>query len=308
MCLSKFQKANKQQNKGTLTGLLMESRRKGMTRAILRIPVDLLMIDERYQTPVRTERNMSYLINNWDEHKLLPLTVVPHDEEGVFAIVDGYGRLQASQKVDPVKYNELECLVLLDAPKNPKERQKFEAEQYAFQNVNVARLKAIHRHGALQVMNNQQAMDLDKLRMKYGFDYAANKGNRDSNVLGSYQDCLRILKTQGYECLDWVMTICQKTGFDRQANGYGRGIVRSMRDMWVMYSDSRDKIAKLFIKELRGKTPLVLNAEAKAKYPILYVETALSMYLEDLITEELGLEQKRYVDGTKLVAIKKVVA
>lgn len=308
MCLSTFQKKNKVQNKGMLAGILAESRRKGMTRAILRIPVELLMIDERYQTPIRTERNMSYLINNWDEHKLLPLTVVPHDEEGVFAVVDGYGRLQASQKVNKERYNELECLVILDAPTKPGDRLKFEAEEYAFQNENVARVKPLHKHGAFRITGNKQVLDLDKLKEKYGFEYTCGKGKRCGEVLGSYTDCLRILRSYGFACMDYIFSILQKSGFERQTNGYNIGVVRGLRDMWCLYTDDRETIAKFFTQKLRKLTPLMLNATAKTEYPLLDCRMAVSMYMEDMLVAELKLEQKRYVAGTKTIRIDKHTA
>ena len=75
--------------------------------AIIRIPVELMEVDSRYQTDERTERDLKYLTNNWDERKLMPLLGVPHWEEGKVYIVDGYGRWIASQIVDKDKYKDL---------------------------------------------------------------------------------------------------------------------------------------------------------------------------------------------------------
>jgi len=303
MCLTDYQKKNMKENVGNMKGLLAESKYKELTRAILRIPVELLTIDERYQTPIRTERSMSYLVDNWDEHKLLPLTVVPHEEEGVFAIVDGYGRLTASQKVDAEKYKELECLVILDAPTEPKERLRFEADEYAFQNVNVAKLRPLHKHGAMQVKRNKQVLDLDKLKKKYGFEYVADKGNRGAETLGSYVDCLKILKSYGYECMDWVFNIIQRTGFERMPNGYCAAIVRGLKDMYNLYGDKRNEVSKYYCKVLRGMTPAILNASARTMYPILEYRAAVSMYLEDMIVNNLGYEPKRMLKDGKAVPI-----
>lgn len=64
--------------------------------AIIKIPVELMEVDSRYQTDERTERDLQYLVRNWDERKLMPLMGVPHWEEGKVYIVDGYGRWIAS--------------------------------------------------------------------------------------------------------------------------------------------------------------------------------------------------------------------
>ena len=74
--------------------------------AIIKIPVELMEVDSRYQTDERTERNLQYLVRNWDERKLMPLMGVPHWEEGKVYIVDGYGRWIASQIVNKKKYKK----------------------------------------------------------------------------------------------------------------------------------------------------------------------------------------------------------
>lgn len=71
--------------------------------AIIKIPVELMEVDSRYQTDERTERDLQYLVRNWDERKLMPLMGVPHWEEGKVYIVDGYGRWIASQIVNKKK-------------------------------------------------------------------------------------------------------------------------------------------------------------------------------------------------------------
>lgn len=83
-----------------LEGLTKMYRDAGMNVAIVKIPVDMLEIDTRYQTNVRTDRSLRYLVSHWDENKLLPLVGVPHWEEGAVYLVDGYGRWIASQMVD----------------------------------------------------------------------------------------------------------------------------------------------------------------------------------------------------------------
>ena len=42
--------------------------------AIIKIPVELMEVDSRYQTDERTERDLQYLVRNWDERKLINST------------------------------------------------------------------------------------------------------------------------------------------------------------------------------------------------------------------------------------------
>jgi hypothetical protein len=82
---------------------------------------------------------------------------------------------------------------------------------------------------------------------------------------------------------------------------------RALRDIYRLYADNRKETKSLLVKELRKITPIILKANAVVKYPTLDIKTAVSLYLEDLIVENLGLEQTREVVDTKVVPIKKVV-
>ena len=61
-------------NVDELKGLLSAARANGEKKVIVRIPRRLMAIDTRYQMENRTERDLKYLVNNWDERKLLPVT------------------------------------------------------------------------------------------------------------------------------------------------------------------------------------------------------------------------------------------
>ena len=62
------------------------------TVAMVKIPVNLLDIDEEYQTVARTGRNLDNLVSNWDERKLAPILVSPYKDEDKFNVVDGFGK------------------------------------------------------------------------------------------------------------------------------------------------------------------------------------------------------------------------
>lgn len=284
-------------NVGELKGLLTAPRMSGKRRAILDIPVSLFKIDSAYQTENRTERDLRYLINNWDEVKLQPLLGVPHDEEGLIYIVDGFGRWKASQIVDAEKYKTLEVLVVLDAPTEARERQKYEAEQYAFQNKQVARMKAIQKHGALEVLEDPAIIAMNKMQKKYGFLFTEEKGQREGGILGSYSEVYTIAKIQGIDCLDYIFSICESAGFDRKANGYSTYIMRGLRDMWKYYPENRVETQKFLSSYLRKFEPIKFKANAVSRYLMLDVKTATSLYLEDLIVDNMVLTHRRKVEG-----------
>lgn len=294
-------------DKGMLEGLTKMYRDAGYTVAIIPIPVELMEIDTRYQTEARTERDLRYLTNNWNENKLLPLIGVPHWEEGKVYLVDGYGRWIASQIVDKKKYKELSVMLLFHAPHNANERLMFEAEIYAYQNRDVAKVKAIQKHGAMIVLHDKATEILEKMKEKYGFEYSGVQGNREASVLGSYTETLALCKIDNGKAAEYVFDICRDAGFDRKTNGYAIYIIRGLKDMYRLYANDR-KATQTFLTELlREITPSILKANAVVRYPFLDYKTATSLYLEDEIVSNLGLEQSREICGTRLVPIKKAM-
>lgn len=103
--------------KGLMNGIV--KRAAGSPVEIAEIPARLLSFDTRYQIPERVNRSKAKLIANFDIRKMAPLIGVVHEEEGYIAILDGVGRLTATQTIDPDKYEELPVMILMDAPKDP---------------------------------------------------------------------------------------------------------------------------------------------------------------------------------------------
>lgn len=287
-----------------LRGLLAAAKASGKDVVLIRIPARLFAIDTRYQTPIRTERNLSYLINNFDEAKLLPLTGVPHEDEGLVYLVDGYGRWKATQFINEVKYEYLDVMLILKAPKDPEERLKYEAEQYAFQNKNVAKMTPLQKHGALKILGDEAVIALDELKDIYGFEYTYGTGQRRENVLGSYSEALDICKSKGKDCMDYVLSICQKAGFDRKTNGYAVAVIRAFKDIYTLYANDRNATREFLGKYLRQYDPNTFKSFAVTKYPTLDYKGAVTLYTEDLVVEGLGLKQSREVVSDKLVFIK----
>ena len=294
-------------NIGELKGLLATAKENGNSVAIIKVPVYMMAVDESYQTVDRTTRKLDYLVSRWDERKIGVLTVVPHEEEGLVYIVDGYGRWQASQIVDEEKYTHLNCAVLLNAPEDPRERQKFEAELFANQNRDVAKLKPIDKHGAMQVLEDPAALVLDELQEKYGFSIGKRKykgenatGMKINNI---YVDLSEGIKQYGKGLADWYFDICKRSGLATKTRGYAAYIYRALKDMYVLYPEKRNETAEILIDYLRPITPYEFKARAVAKYSKLDYRTSCSIYAEDIITAKLGLKRTREIADGKIVNI-----
>lgn len=303
MCKT-FEKVTGRKNKGNvgkLEGMLKEAVDGKKNAVIVNIPVDMLEIDESYQTEERTARSLSYLVANWDDNKLLPLAGVPHWEEGKVYLFDGFGRWIGSQMIKKPK-KELPVMIILNAPKRETERRVYEAKMYAFQNKDVAKMTAVQKHGAMLLMHDEATEILEEMKKKYDFEYSYLKGNRSASVLGSYTEALAICK-QGKGMADYVFGICKRAGFDRKPNGYSTYVMRGLKDMYKLYPEVREDTEKVMIKYLRKIEPIFLKSEAVVKYPLLEFKTAVSLFLEDIVVRELNTEHKRTVENGKVTTI-----
>ena len=289
-------------NVAELRGLLADARRQNLTFVIVKIPIRLMAIDTDYQTPIRTERDLSYLTKNWDERKICTLTGIPHDEEGLIYLTDGYGRLTASQIVDPEKYKELNVLVILDAPTEPAERKRFEAELFASQGNN-RQVTPLQKHGARQVMGDPVVKAMDELQKQYGFIYKALRGQNGEGIIGSYSELYKNIRVYGEGFGKFFFDICAAAGFNRKTNGYAVYIMRSIRDLYKLYPENRADIKEFLSNKLRPLDYRWLHSKANSHYELLGPGNAMTMYFEDMVTIGLNLEHKREVYNNRIVEV-----
>lgn len=265
------------------------------------VPISLCTVDSRYQGN-RHHKHLNRLRNKWDVRKLTPIILVLHPEEHRLAVVDGQGRII----VAPEKgLDHLNAIILMDAPEDPDERLKFEAEYFIGQDSEVENVKPLEKHLSRVIIGDSAAVSLDKLLNKYGIKFVATKGNREESVLGSYTDTYSIVKVHGEKCLDFIFSIIDNAGWNKETNGYATFVMRSLRETWVAHPNDRKEIHRFLSKELRQIDPALFSAEAKAKYPKRDHRVSCVLYVEDLVCDGLGIEKKIYVDNGKKVKISK---
>lgn len=265
------------------------------------VPLSCCFVDSRYQG-MRTHKHLNRLKNKWDERKLTPIILVPHPEEYRFAVVDGQGRcLVAPEK----GMDRLNAIILMDAPEDLNERLKFEAEYFIGQDSEVENVKPLEKHLSRVIIGDNAAVSLDKLLNKYGIKFVSTKGNREESVLGSYTDTYSIVKVHGEKCLDFIFSIIDNAGWNRETNGYATFVMRALREVWIAHPNDRKEIHRYLSKELRQIDPALFSAEAKAKYPKRDHRVSCVLYVEDLVCDGLGIEKKIYVENGKKVKISK---
>lgn len=265
------------------------------------VPLSCCFVDSRYQG-MRTHKHLNRLKNKWDERKLTPIILVPHPEEYRFAVVDGQGRcLVAPEK----GMDRLNAIILMDAPEDLNERLKFEAEYFIGQDSEVENVKPLEKHLSRVIIGDDAAVSLDKLLNKYGIKFVSTKGNREESVLGSYTDTYSIVKVHGEKCLDFIFSIVDNTGWNKETNGYATFVMRALREVWIAHPNDRKEIHRYLSKELRQIDPVLFSAEAKSKYPKRDHRVSCVLYVEDLVCDGLGIEKKIYVENGKKVKISK---
>ena len=265
------------------------------------VPLSLCFVDSRYQG-MRTHKHLNRLRNKWDERKLTPIILVLHPEEHRLAVVDGQGRIiVASEK----GIDRLNAIILMDAPDDPLERLKFEAEYFIGQDSEVENVKPLEKHLSRVIIGDSSAVSLDKLLNKYGIKFVATKGNREESVLGSYTDTYSIVKVHGEKCLDFIFSIIDNAGWNKETNGYATFVMRALREVWIAHPNDRKEIHRFLSKELRQIDPALFSAEAKAKYPKRDHRVSCVLYVEDMVCDGLGIEKKIYVENGKKVKISK---
>lgn len=265
------------------------------------VPISLCTVDSRYQGN-RPHKHLNRLRNKWDVRKLTPIILVLHPEEHRLAVVDGQGRII----VAPEKgLDHLNAIILMDAPEDPDERLKFEAEYFIGQDSEVENVKPLEKHLSRVIIGDSAAVSLDKLLNKYGIKFVATKGNRGESVLGSYTDAYSIVKVHGEKCLDFIFSIIENAGWNKETNGYATFVMRALREVWIAHPSDRKEMHRYLSKELRQIDPALFSAEAKSKYPKRDHRVSCVLYVEDLVCDGLGIEKKIYIENGKKVKISK---
>lgn len=199
--------------------------------------------------------------------------------------------------------DRLNAIILMDAPEDLDERLKFEAEYFIGQNSEVENVKPLEKHPSEVILGREAATILDKLLNKYGIKFVAAKGNRGESVLGSYTDAYSIAKVHGEKCLDFIFSIIENAGWNKEKNGYATFVMRSLREIWIAHPNDRKKIHKFLSKELRKIDPALFSANAKAKYPKREPRISCVLYVEDLVCDGVVIEKKIYVEDEKKIQI-----
>lgn len=254
------------------------------------VPLSVCYVDSRYQG-MRSHKRIDRLFNHFDTRKLAPIVLVPHYEEHRFAVVDGQGRTIVAPKKG---MDRLFATILMDAPEDPNERLKFEAEYFIGQDTDVEQVSPLEKHLARVIIGDPTATTVDNMLKKYKIKFVASQGNRKESVLGSYPTTYQIAK-RGDKCLDFIFSIIKNAGWNHEKNGYGTFVMVPLERVYVEHPDDRTKINEFLSDYLRQISPSIFNVESKVSYPKRDHRQACTLHLEDILCENLGIERKIHI-------------
>lgn len=279
-----------------LKGILREAMREGKNYVITRIDRKYFYIDPNIQTPERTERSIEKLVKNWNPVKCMPLVGIPDFINGWMDIADGTARIRATENKEG--YQEMDVMVILNAPTDPVERKKFIAELFINQDRDSAKVTPAQKHGSRVVLGDPAALAIEKAKAKYNFEFYKRGGKHDKETnVGSYVQMYRIAKKFKFEGLDWVFDLCKKAGFDRKPMGYSKYILGALYDMYTLYPENREDIKEILSEYLRDYNPKGVKANAMATYPMLFEISAVSLFLEDVYSVLAHKKMKRKIES-----------
>ena len=94
--------------------------------------------------------------------------------------------------------------------------------------------------------------------------------------------------------MDYIFSIIKSAGWDDETNGYATYITESLKNIWVTFPNTKDRenIHTYLSKTFRDIDPTIFASNAKSRYPMRKdMERVCTLYLEDIINDQFGLER-----------------
>lgn len=176
------------------------------------IPVTEMFVDTRYQRTVQSHVNK--IAKNWDNNKCAVLQVSYRSDIDKYAIIDGQNRWTAAQKVG---ITHLLCQIYENLTIQE------EAKIFAEQNDNVAKIASADKFKSLLIMGDETCLLIKSLCDEFGiairktYGDSLSKSRKNLNGLIAAQ---RIVENYGINCLRWIFSVIERSGWDLTAKAY----------------------------------------------------------------------------------------
>lgn len=276
--------------------VIMHNLREVGNKKFASIPLDLLYVDERFQRlNKKGVGKVRKLADKWNNNKMDPLRVSPHNDECAFSVIDGLHRFFAAKLVG---MEEIVCEVIMNLPEDATERLKAEAMLFATQCDEVDTLTPAEKHNANIIMEIPEYLILDKVARKYGIEIktGAGRGLVKQNVLAGYVEALNIARIYGEPIVDAAFKIICESRWNISPAGTGNRVLRCLRNIITLHPGYEDEIIKNIITRFKPVTPIQFMAEAIAAYPERRESEQATLYLEDYLCDTIGMDRVYLAD------------
>ena len=176
------------------------------------IPVTEMFVDTTYQRTVQSKVNK--ISKNWDSNKCAILQVSYRSDVDKYAIIDGQNRWEAAKKAG---VTHLLCQIYENLT------IKEEAKIFAEQNDNVTRISSADKFKSLLVMDDKVCLQIKELCDEFGISIRKTYGDslcKTRKNLNGLVSAQRIVEQHGINCLRWIFTVIEKSGWDLTAKAY----------------------------------------------------------------------------------------
>lgn len=194
------------------------------------VPVSEMFIDTTYQRTVQSHVNK--IAKNWDNNKCAILQVSYRHDVDKYAIIDGQNRWTAAKKAG---ITHLLCQIYENLT------IKEEAKIFSEQNDNVAKIASADKFKSLLVMGNEVCLQIKELCDEFGISIRKTYGDslcKTRKNLNGLIAAQRIVEIYSIDCLRWIFTVIEKSGWDLTAKAYTD---RSFQVLIAFYKARFDK-------------------------------------------------------------------
>lgn len=252
------------------------------------IPLELCKADERYQRNSSiSDRAIGKLVRLWDDNLMDPVKAIPHKEESLFYIVDGWHRVCAmKQKGEEYIIAE----ILTNFPENANELLVMEAQLFATQNNAVDRLTPAQTHKAKCILGIPENLIIDRVCKKYGVNIGtARNRNKKINTVTAYNKLERLVKASNEETIDNIFYILCASKWNLGTEAFSKRTLEALYNIFAYHKDKQKEICEALLPYMRDNECKHLRSLADAAYPLRYESTQLALFLEDYLHEQIGL-------------------
>ena len=291
-------------SKERLFNLTMQNCQKIGNKVFVFIPMELLFVDARFQRVSESSKTkIRNLTNCWDDNKMDALKVSVHPEANEFSIIDGYHRFTAGKTKG---FNGFSCELIQGLSENPEERIIQEATLFATQNDEVDILSPVEKHKANVLRGVTENIVLQDIINKYNIPLKTNPSHGKVKIghLAGYTCALRIAKVYGEEMLDDIFYIICESRWNIAARGLSANVITSVANMLKFHPSHREEIKSELIKYFKPIEPDKFLASAMDKYPERKEKERLSLFLEDHLCEQIGMERTYIHHSTSKISLK----